>query len=244
MPIREQPGTSFRLYRNFRFGSLADLVMLDTRTPRDKQAASDDLAAINSPSRRMIDGAQETWFFETLRASQRAGIPWRLVGQQVLFSRLVPAGRPIQFTDVWDGYPAARERVLDFFQREQARNIVILTGDLHSSWAFDVARNPWAGYRPQSGEGSLAVELVGPAISSPGLMPPEQATSLTAAARVALPTLKYLEGLQRGYVLIDVTPQRLQADWYHAVTVAERSASQRLAASFVCESGSAHLAPS
>lgn len=243
MPIREQLDGSIKLYRSFRFGSLADLVMLDTRTPRDKQAAPDDMTAINSPSRRMIDAAQESWFFETLRASQRAGIPWRLIGQQVLFSRMAPPGRPVQFADIWDGYQASRERVLDFFEREQARNIVILTGDLHSSWAIDVPRNPWANYRPQTGQGSLAVELVGPAVSSPGLMTPEQAGALSAALRVALPTVKYLDGVQRGYVLIDVTAQRMRADWFHAVTVAERSTSQRLAASFVCASGSAHLAP-
>jgi alkaline phosphatase D len=242
MPIREQAETAFKMYRSFRFGSLADLVMLDTRTPRDRQPAPDDLAAITSQNRRMIDAPQEAWFFETLRASQRAGISWRVIGQQVLFSRMVPAGRPIQFTDIWDGYQASRERVLDFFQREQARNIVILTGDLHSSWAIDVARNPWGGYRPQSGEGSLAVEIVGPSVSSPGLMAPEQAPSLSAALRVALPTVKYLDGLQRGYVVIELTPQRIRADWFHALTVAERSTSQRLAASFVCESGSAHLA--
>jgi alkaline phosphatase D len=243
MPIREQSANAINLYRSFRFGSLADLVMLDTRTARDRQAAPDDLAAINSPQRRMIDSVQESWLFDTLRGSQRAGIPWRLVGQQVLFSRLVPQGRSIQFTDVWDGYQAARERLLDFFQREQARNVAILTGDLHSSWAFDVPRNPWGGYRPQTGAGSLAVEIVGPAISSPALMAPDQAPSLIAAARVALPTLKYIDGLRQGYVLLDLTAQRLRADWYHAATVLERSTTQRLAASFVCESGTAHLTP-
>jgi alkaline phosphatase D len=73
-------------------------------------------------------------------------------------------------------------------------------------------------------------------------MTPEQAPSMIAALRVALPTAKYIDGLRRGYVLLDVTAQRLRADWYHAATVLERSSIQRLAASFVCESGSAHLA--
>ena len=241
MPIREQPDTDIKLYRRFRFGNLADLVMVDTRSLRDRQAAADDLAAINSPARRVMGAAQEAWLYETLRASQAAGVPWRIIGQQVLFSSLVPAGRNLTFTDVWDGYQAERERIFDFFVRTQARNIAILTGDLHSSWALDVPRNPWAGYRPQTGVGSLAVELVTPAISSPGLFSPEQAANVTAAMRVAVPTLKYLEGQQRGYVLVDVTPQRLRADWYHALTVSEQRTGERLAASFVCESGSAHL---
>jgi alkaline phosphatase D len=68
---------------------------------------------------------------------------------------------------VWDGYLAQRTRVLDVIERENIRNLVVLSGDAHSSWGFDVARNPWSGYRPATGEGSLAVELVTPAISSP-----------------------------------------------------------------------------
>jgi alkaline phosphatase D len=252
MPIREQsedrsaassPERSIRLYRAFRFGDLADLVMLDTRSMRDKQIAPDDVAGQNDVSRHVMGSAQEAWFRDTLRASQQAGIRWRLIGQQVLFSRLAPAGRPIQFTDIWDGYQADRERVLDFFERERIRNLVILTGDLHSSWALDVPRNPWVSYRSRGGDGSLAVELVTPAVSSPGLFAPGEAAGLAAALRIALPSLKFFDGQQRGYVLLDVAPQRLQADWYHATTVAERSIEQRLAASFVCDSGTAHLVP-
>lgn len=243
MPFREQPDASIRLYRSFRFGTLADLVMLDTRGLRDSQVPPDDLPGIAAANRRLMGAAQEAWLYETMRASQAAGVQWRVLGQQVMFSRLLPAGRPVQNADAWEGYQAERERVLDFLQRERARNVAILTGDLHSSWALDVPRNPWGGYQTQSGAGSLAVELVTPAISSAGLFAPDQARQLTAAIRVALPSLRYLEGTQRGYVLVDITPTQLRAEWYHAATVSERSTEQRLAASFVCESGSAHLAP-
>ena len=52
-----------------------------------------------------------------------------------------------------------------------------------------------------------------------------------------------MEGDSRGYVLVDITPKQLQADWYHVPGVLERSPAERVAASFVCERGSAHLAP-
>ena len=243
MPIREQQDAGIKLYRRFRFGTLADLVMLDTRSLRDQQVPADDLRALADPNRRLMGAAQENWFFETLRASQRDGVTWRLIGQQIMFSRLMPAGRPVQSADAWEGYQAERERVLTFLERERARNIVILTGDLHSTWALDVPRNPWGGYRPQTGEGSLAVELVTPAISSPGLFQAETASQITAALRVAVPSLKFLEGLSQGYTHIEVTPQRVRATWHHAQTVYERSAVQRVAASFVCESGASRLAP-
>jgi hypothetical protein len=61
--------------------------------------------------------------------------------------------------------------------------------------------------------------------------------------RVAVPSIKYLDGQRQGYVLLDVTPRQLRADWYHADTVQARSTGEQLAASFICESGSAHLAP-
>ena len=243
MPIREQPDADIKLYRAFRFGRLAELVMLDTRSLRDRQVAPDDLAGLADPARRVLGAAQEAWFYDTMRASGRDGLAWRLVGQQVLFSPIVPAGRPVMFTDVWDAYRAERGRIVDFLEAERARNVAILTGDLHSSWAFDVPRNPWGGYRPQTGAGSLAVELVCPAISSPGLMTPEQSRALAPALRVAVPSIKYLDGQRQGYVLVDVTPERLQADWYHVDTVQQRSAGEQLAARFVCESGAAHLAP-
>jgi alkaline phosphatase D len=242
MPIREQPDADIKLYRTFRYGALVDLVMLDTRGLRDRQAAPDDLPALTSVNRHLMGATQEAWFYSRLTASQQGGVRWQLIGQQILFSRLMPEGRPVQNADAWDGYQAERERVLDVIQRQRLRNVVILAGDIHSSWAFDVPRTPWSGYDGRTGEGSLAVELVTPAVSSPGLFTPDQAPQLTAALRTLLPTLKYLEGQQRGYVLLDVTPQRVRADWYHALTVDEPSTAERLAASFVCEAGSSRLA--
>jgi hypothetical protein len=54
--------------------------------------------------------------------------------------------------------------------------------------------------------------------------------------------LKYLEGDSRGYVLLDVTPKTLVADWYFVPTVTEQTQHESRAARFVCERGSAHLA--
>jgi len=55
--------------------------------------------------------------------------------------------------------------------------------------------------------------------------------------------LKYLEGDSRGYVLLEVTREKLQADWYHVPTVTERTDLEAKATSFVCERGSSRLAP-
>ncbi len=155
---------------------------------------------------------------------------------------MLPGTRPTN-TDQWDGYPAQRDRVLDFIERERIRNVVILSGDAHSSWGFDVPRYPWHSYQPASGAGSLAVELVTPAVSSP---PPPMFTSsngpdAAAALRVAFPHLKYLEGAHRGFILVELTPDRMKADWLFSPDVRVRSDAEMAGGSLVCERGSQHL---
>ncbi len=241
MPVREQPGFNPRLYRSFRFGNLADLVMLDSRALRDQQVASDDVAALVDPRRTMLGAAQEAWCLDELRASQRGGTTWRLLGQQVLFARMTPTGQKVRNADTWDGYQAARDRILDFVASERVRDVVILTGDVHSSWALDVPRSAWDGYTARTGHGSLAVECSTPAISSPPIFADGQGRERAAALKVMLPHLKFMDGEQRGYVLLDVTPQRVQIDYVFVPTVMERSNAETYAASLVDERGSSHL---
>jgi alkaline phosphatase D len=241
MPVREAADGGIRLYRSFRFGTLADLIMLDTRSLRDRQVAQDDIAAITSPARSLLGKEQETWLFDQLRTSARGGTGWRILGQQILFSRFAFPGRPVPLNDTWDGYQGARERVFDFLAAEKIRDIAILTGDLHSSWAFDVPRNPWDGYTASTGAGSLMVELVTPAVSSPPLFADAKIKDTISKLRFLLPHVKYLEGESRGYVLLEITRERLHADWYHVPGVLERSARETRATSYVCERGTARL---
>ena len=245
MPIREAADPGIHLYRTFRFGGLVDLVMIDTRGLRDKQVASSDAAALADPKRTLMGAAQEAWVFDQLRASQRAGTSWTLLGQQVIFSPITLPGTRITNNDVWDGYPAQRTRVLDFIEREKIRNLAILTGDAHSSWGFDVPRNPWDGYKPATGEGSMAVELVTPAISSPTPLQfsGKEGSQMAAAVRVAFPHLKYLDGIGHGFVLVDLTPARMTASWIFSPDVRVRSDAEVAGGTLVCEHGSQHLQP-
>jgi alkaline phosphatase D len=242
MPIREQAG-GIRLYRSFRFGSLVDLFMLDTRGLRDRQVAPDNVTGLVSPDRTLLGKPQEAWLFDQMRASQRAGTTWRVLGQQIMFSRLSFPGKPVPLADTWDGYQAARDRVIDFLSQQKMRDVAILSGDVHSSWAFDVTKNPWDGYTARTGAGSVAVEMIAPAVSSPPLFADPAVRERAGALRFVMPHLKYLEGESRGYVLVDLTSQRLQADWYHVPGVMERSAVETKGATFVCERGSAHMTP-
>jgi len=241
MPIREAKGTGIRLYRGFRFGELADLIMLDTRGLRDQQVNGKDAAALTDARRTLLGADQERWLAESLSGSQKAGTRWRILGQQILFSPMTLPGMTVQRTDVWDGYPAARERVFDMIARERIADVAILAGDIHSSWAIDTARNPWTGYEPKTGAGSVAVEIVTPAVSSPPMFSSAAQREIAKILQPLARHLKFLEGDSRGYVLLDITPERLQADWYFMPTVTERTDRESKAASFVCERGSARL---
>jgi phosphodiesterase/alkaline phosphatase D-like protein len=48
--------------------------------------------------------------------------------------------------DAWDGYRASRTRVLDFIERSQIDNVVVLSGDSHANWVSDLARKYCTGY--------------------------------------------------------------------------------------------------
>jgi alkaline phosphatase D len=241
MPVRETGDGSFRLYRGFRFGRLADLMMLDTRSFRDRQVPGRDVAALADPARTLMGAAQEEWLFAGLQRSQREGAGWRLIGQQTMFSPLSPPGVPPQNTDVWDGYPVARGRVFDLLEKSRLSNVAILTGDIHSSWALDVPRSPLKGYTAATGEGSLAVEIVTPAISSPPLFASASMRDATSLLQLFSPHLKFVEGEHRGYVLLDVTRSRLQSEWYFVPAVDVRAATESRAAAFVCEAGASRL---
>jgi alkaline phosphatase D len=160
-----------------------------------------------------------------------------------MFSPLAPPGVPPQNTDVWDGYPVSRGRVFDLLEKSKLSNVAILTGDIHSSWAFDVPRSPLRTYTATTGAGSLAIELVTPAISSPppAMFESANGNEAAAAVRVALPHLKYLDGVRRGYAVVDVTAAAVRANWYFSPDVRVHSDAEVAGGSVVCERSSAHL---
>lgn len=244
LPIREvHVGRHIQIYRTFSFGDLVDLVMLDTRlTGRDEQASRDDLVTIADPSRSLLGGAQEAWLFDELRASQGSGARWRVLGQQVMFGQLKPGNGRLRNADQWDGYAPSRNRVLDLVERHRIDNLIVLTGDVHASYAMDVAPDPWDSYDAETGRGSMLVEFVAPAITSPsGYSVREDGAAEVEEVLAGSPHMKYLEGMHRGYVVVDVTPDRAQADWFHVPTITEHTTEEFFAKGFTVASGDPHL---
>lgn len=242
MPIRNaQPALDGKIYRSFRFGDLASLIMLDTRIiGRDEQAGRDNVEQIESATRQLLGPEQEGWLAEQFTTASRNGARWTLLGQQVVFAPQTPARGGSPNTDSWDGYRGARRRVFDMVERAKIDNFAVLTGDIHSSWAYDLPRDPFAGYDKATGKGSLGVEFAGTSVTSPSNVGRDGEAQL-AQIRNARPHLHYVDGRYRGYFVVDLTRERLQADYYAVATIQERSTKERFEKGFITESGRNHL---
>lgn len=265
MPVRGEPdGGRSRIFRTFRFGNLADLIMLDTRLfGRDAQpdagepvtAESVD-AALRDPGRRMLGAEQEEWLRSRLQAS--SDTTWQLIGQQVMVARMEPPDlEPLvdpdgpsyfdeetlaqvierskshapQILDVWEGYPAARADFLSDLAA-LAKNAVVLSGDLHTALAADLATGP--------GETPMAVELMTTSVTSPGLsvyFPDRTPNGVRDATLAQNPHLRFLDIEQRGWLCLTVTPVECIGEWHLVDTVLSRNYHSRLAKTLRVEAG-------
>jgi alkaline phosphatase D len=258
LPIRE-PGagrTREEIYRRFTFGDLADLFMLESRlVGRDEQVdpggepiALDDPRLTNQ-DRQLLGPEQEAWLFDGLRDS---GARWKILGQQTMMAQLVDirvqevvaAGN----TDQWDGYVAARNRLLDVIENDGVSNVVVLTGDIHSSWANDIARNPFVdgGYDRDTGAGSLAVEFVAPAVSSEtfaaglGIDGP-LLDALVDSFATAHPHVRFFDIANNGWAMLDITRNRVQSEWYASGDVRVATPDNRFLAAYQVADGTSWL---
>lgn len=222
MPLRRASipaGPTMQLFRRIQWGELATFHMLDTRQYRDDQACGDgwrtgctdaDLA-----SRSLPGATQEEWLTKGFRESRAR---WDVIGQQVFFASRDSNSSPAITTvsmDAWDGYSASRERVTKSWLDAKVRNPVVLTGDVHQSWANDLL----ADYRDPA-SAVVGSELVCTSITSGG-----NGTDTETGALAWNPHLKFNNNL-RGYVNTTIRPQEMRADFraVHQVTVKDQPA--------------------
>ena len=131
--------------------------------------------------------------------------------------------------DQWDGYVAARQRLLEFLEKRQPSNPVVITGDIHSSWVHDLKTDFGNPNSP-----TVGTEFVGTSTSSNF---PEQFIQPTTAALRDNPHTKFFNGSLRGYVRCQLTRDRWQSDYRVVSTILEPNASISTLASFVVEDG-------
>jgi len=206
-PAQRPAGPNLTLYRTLRYGALATFHVLDDRQYRSPQACprpgrSGGSSTVGPecterllPGRSLLGEKQEAWLREQLTASRSR---WNILAQQTL---MVPAdwGGGRFWTDGWDGYPAARQRLVDVLATGRVSNPVVIGGDVHSFYAGDLHAKPEDPTSPV-----VAAEFIGGSISSLGL-PQEQIDRM----RPHNPHVKLARSDRRGYALAEIAAGRM-----------------------------------
>lgn len=204
-----------RVTQRHAFGRLARFHVLDARQFRDVQACRDDhhsssgvvrplgCPALDAPDRTMLGAQQERWLSEGLAADAQPGDGprWSVIAQQTLLSPRHygnPATGPVA-TDTWDGYPAARQRLLSAIAAQPPRNTVFIGGDVHQNFVCDVKAHP-----QDERSKTIASEFCGTSI-----------TSFSGASQGRLdrlveqsPHILLANSQHRGYAMVTLTPAR------------------------------------
>jgi alkaline phosphatase D len=242
LPRRAVPfGAEMRLFTQRSFGQLANIVMLDSRQYRSPLACASPVrrgsGAVNCPElfdikRSKLGELQENWLAAQMLASRAR---WNLFPQGTVMAYMdgQPGPGELFSNDSWNGYPAARARFMDMLVQSRVANPVILSGDIH---AFVVANQH---HIPHDRESAVvASEFVTTSITS-------QASSQRGldSLRPENPNLLFANSEQRGYLLLDIQPERLQVDLVAMQSVTDRDAGRFVQASFVVENGKAGPQP-
>jgi len=162
MPYSPPAGESTRLYRRLQFGRTVELLIMDQRQYRADQPCGDAVApacADWSQPRAFLGTRQLNWLKSQLHGSKAA---WKVLANEVMVMPAKVLGDSFYGFDSWQGYPFERESLLTFIRDQQIKDVVFVTGDIHTFIAGDVRTNMGAG-------DTVAIEFVGGSITSEGL---------------------------------------------------------------------------
>jgi alkaline phosphatase D len=208
MPLRvtARPiGPDMTLYTTLTFGDLVSLMMLDNRQYRSDHACQgpedfggqllEDCAEREQEDRSMLGPEQERWLRGELAGTTAR---WKIIGQQMLMTQLEQKQGEGEawWSDGWDGYPAARRRLLSQIAEQKIDNVVVIGGDIHSFWVSDLKRD----FRDPASP-TVATEFVGTSVTSEGV-PYDRFSGFLPEN----PHIRFFESRERGYVLAEVRP--------------------------------------
>jgi alkaline phosphatase D len=230
-PVRLPPpnGAEYEMRRQFALGSLGTLFLLDGRQHRTDQACGDVKLSLDppcpetfDPARTMLGVEQEQWLLDGLAASRST---WNVLGNQTVMADLTLNGAVLNF-DQWDGYPAARQRLLDAVDQGGVANVVTLTGDIHAAGVADLT------VEDENGRRAVATELVTSSVSS--------ISNLPAGAEAILaqfPDVRFADGTRRGWVRNTVTPDAWEVEYRAVENVADPASPIAVTARFRIDAG-------
>jgi alkaline phosphatase D len=252
LPVSEEPWNAYRIGSLATLYRTESRLFARTRPAYVELAraheASDPDAALRTfrdgawrdPAATMLGSTQELWLAQEFKRNAAAS-HWQMVGMATITGRtLMPESSPNwvrpeagenvvnkfkrdvrgsrlgvpMWMDRWDGYPAARSRLLKSAQQADA-DLVMLSGDSHNAWAYSLA---------EDGQ-PAGIEFAGHSVTSPGIegqlgVEPKDVVRAFVATN---PELAWADTSQRGYMMLDITPQRVTGEWLFMKTIKSRS---------------------
>ncbi len=232
LPIRDEYQPP--LYRSFELGDLADLMMLEGRLQRSPQVESTQDSAYASAERTMLGEEQLSWLSGELKESDAR---WRILGNQVVFSDLnishIHKGRE-KFTDMWSGYPHEQRELMYFLGRNDINNVLVFTGDFHSSLSAEVTPEPLNPeiYDPAAEKYGVATEFVVQSVNSANYSEYFSDDTCRVIERKYLdpahnPHVKYANMRDHGYVLLHLTPEEARVEYHYVEEVARKAPGEK-----------------
>ena len=206
MPVRLSPPTdeSLTIYRQFSWGDLLNLLVVDGRQYRDDQACGDAVLSTQpacdealDPARTMLGAEQEKWFSENINDTTKV---WNVMANQTVMTD-IRLGAAVLNYDQWDGYAPDRHRILSDVVDQGVENFVVLTGDIHLAGVgqLTIDSNPTT---------AMGAEFVSTSISSSG-----NVSTDTEGLLIALPNIIDAETSHRGYTLHTLTANDWTAEY-------------------------------
>lgn len=227
-----------RNYGSIRLGKMAELFLTDERQYRDPQPCNDVQVQAcpddQQPGRTFLGSAQKSWIKSALPQSKAK---WKLFASETMMMALDALPGQHANQDQWDGYSAEREEILTQFVNKDVKNLVVLSGDIHTFVAGDLYTN---------GETSgkrIGTELVGGSATSFGL--PEElgipSATLDSLRKTSDPHVVFADFDHRGYCVIDVSASELNGEFKAASTTQDANGTISTIAKFKVESGTPQL---
>lgn len=220
MPVRgysNKHKNRFALHREISIGNLLRISLLDTRQFRDTEKLCPENTIPDygfgifqslceghfDSSRTMLGEKQEKWLTESLQTDTSY---WHSIASTGPFSpfrfNIENENKKNEIRNYiggWDAYSENRQRIVNAIPPEKLARIVVVSGDIHSFWAFDGTGTE------QNGDSIPLVEFVTSSITSDWPEPLSQPMqdNLSHNPHAALYRPEY-----RGYMLHRVSPQK------------------------------------
>ena len=126
------------MYRRIRYGKTVDLIMMDQRQYRADQPCNDDVIAACptwDKTRPFLGKTQMAWVKSQLASSKAA---WKVMGNELTMMPTKVLGGSFFGFDSWQGYPKERTELLSFIDKKKIKDVVWITGDIHTFIVGDV----------------------------------------------------------------------------------------------------------